>query len=366
MPTAMETLVEGLREARDRIEAEIADRRAAFRYRVERRRVIFEDEMRARHRAMRESLRSFLGRTRPLTVLTAPLIYAMIVPFALMDACVTLYQAICFRAYGIDRARRGRLHLSGSPSTRLPERSAKAELRLLRLCQRRCGLYPRGGGPHRSLLVPDQAFQASAGPARSLSGVSGLWRCGGVSGPYRGRYPPSQARRSALRSARESVVLFYPFGRRVLRTPLRGAWTPGGRVPPEARPVATNSLSAACPARGTRGVAREVARGKGRCVGMGAGRLGCAHPGDMGRLTKCGRWINRGAKCDGVWTGVAIAKIFEWYPEISTPEVARTARSCGFAGRCRNRWKDLRRIEGSILSIPRWPSSSHLDDFQAR
>ena len=106
MPTAMETLVEGLREARDRIEAEIADRRAAFRYRVERRRVIFEDGMLARHRAMRESLRSFLGRTRPLTVLTAPVVYAMIVPFALMDACVTLYQAICFRAYGIDRARR--------------------------------------------------------------------------------------------------------------------------------------------------------------------------------------------------------------------------------------------------------------------
>ena len=40
------------------------------------------------------------------TVLTAPLIYSVCAPFALLDAWVTLYQAVCFRAWGIRRVRR--------------------------------------------------------------------------------------------------------------------------------------------------------------------------------------------------------------------------------------------------------------------
>jgi hypothetical protein len=40
------------------------------------------------------------------TVLTAPLIYSVLLPFVLLDAWVTTYQAICFRAWGIRRVRR--------------------------------------------------------------------------------------------------------------------------------------------------------------------------------------------------------------------------------------------------------------------
>jgi hypothetical protein len=40
------------------------------------------------------------------TLLTAPLIYSVSVPFVLLDAWVTLYQVVCFRAWGIRRVRR--------------------------------------------------------------------------------------------------------------------------------------------------------------------------------------------------------------------------------------------------------------------
>lgn len=40
-------------------------------------------------------------------ILTAPIIYAMIVPFALLDALVSLYQLACFPVYGVARVRRG-------------------------------------------------------------------------------------------------------------------------------------------------------------------------------------------------------------------------------------------------------------------
>lgn len=37
---------------------------------------------------------------------TAPVIYVLLLPFALLDLSVSLYQAICFRAWNIKRVRR--------------------------------------------------------------------------------------------------------------------------------------------------------------------------------------------------------------------------------------------------------------------
>jgi len=48
-----------------------------------------------------------LMKTHPLVALTSPVIYSLIVPFALADLWVSLYQAICFPVYGIERVRRG-------------------------------------------------------------------------------------------------------------------------------------------------------------------------------------------------------------------------------------------------------------------
>jgi hypothetical protein len=39
-------------------------------------------------------------------VVTAPIIYVMIAPIVLLDLSITVYQAICFRAYGSARVKR--------------------------------------------------------------------------------------------------------------------------------------------------------------------------------------------------------------------------------------------------------------------
>ena len=106
MPSPLEQMTERLRAVQAEIETAIEDGRAAFRYRRERGRVVFDAEVRTRHRAARESWRSFLSRTRLLVVLTAPFIYALILPFALLDLFVTVYQAVCFPVYGIPKVRR--------------------------------------------------------------------------------------------------------------------------------------------------------------------------------------------------------------------------------------------------------------------
>jgi hypothetical protein len=105
-PPPVERLKEAIRSLETELDAELAERRAALRYNIERGRVIFDREVLARHRERRVRLREFLAATRPMVVLTAPVIYALIVPFALLDLCVTIYQAICFPVYGIARVRR--------------------------------------------------------------------------------------------------------------------------------------------------------------------------------------------------------------------------------------------------------------------
>ena len=42
-----------------------------------------------------------------MVVLTAPVIYAGILPFALLDLFVGIYQAVCFPIYGIAKVKRG-------------------------------------------------------------------------------------------------------------------------------------------------------------------------------------------------------------------------------------------------------------------
>ncbi|EIE52389.1 hypothetical protein AL036_22235 [Salipiger aestuarii] len=91
----------------DELEIEIARRRETFRYRLEQGRVKFEADARARNARAKIGLAAFLARANPWHIATAPFIYALIVPFALLDLFVSVYQAVCFRAYGIPRVRRG-------------------------------------------------------------------------------------------------------------------------------------------------------------------------------------------------------------------------------------------------------------------
>ena len=84
----------------------IAQRRASLRVGLEKGRAIFEAEILRRHRELKTRLMAYVLNAHPLTVLTAPVIYALIVPLLLLDIFVTVYQAACFPVYGISKVRR--------------------------------------------------------------------------------------------------------------------------------------------------------------------------------------------------------------------------------------------------------------------
>ena len=102
----IDSILERMHALQAELEAEIAKRGEAFRYRLENDRVVFEEEVRRRNRQLRVRFWVFLRRTRPLVLLTAPVIYALIVPFMLLDLFVWVYQAVCFPVYGIPKVRR--------------------------------------------------------------------------------------------------------------------------------------------------------------------------------------------------------------------------------------------------------------------
>ncbi len=75
-------------------------------YRLHGKRIEFEQSVKEAHARMQTGILRWLFTSRPQNLLSAPLIYSMIVPLLLLDGCVSLYQAICFPLYRVAKARR--------------------------------------------------------------------------------------------------------------------------------------------------------------------------------------------------------------------------------------------------------------------
>lgn len=106
MTGRIEELAHEIVRLQQELDREIERRRKALGWSLKARLVEFEQGIVAEHRRLRMDLTQFIARSSWRTIVTAPVIYSMIVPFALIDIWVSIYQAICFRAYGIPRVRR--------------------------------------------------------------------------------------------------------------------------------------------------------------------------------------------------------------------------------------------------------------------
>jgi hypothetical protein len=105
-PPYVAALTEKIRALEAELEAELAKRHAELRVGLEKGRAFFEEEILRRHRELKSSLLRYVVNARPLVLLTAPVIYALIVPLVLLDLGFTIYQAVCFPIYGIPKVRR--------------------------------------------------------------------------------------------------------------------------------------------------------------------------------------------------------------------------------------------------------------------
>lgn len=99
-------LVEKIRLLESELEAELAIRRADLQYRLEGGRALFDREILRAHRKLKVGLSRYVFNAGIMKIITAPVIYSLIIPFVLVDLFVTVYQAICFPIYKIEKVQR--------------------------------------------------------------------------------------------------------------------------------------------------------------------------------------------------------------------------------------------------------------------
>lgn len=108
MPARVQDLIDRLHGAEGDLQQQAATRRRRWHDRMYRGRVWFNQELRAQHRRLRQSIPAYIREANVFSVLTAPIIYSLILPLLLLDLWVTVYQRVCFPVYGIAQVPRRR------------------------------------------------------------------------------------------------------------------------------------------------------------------------------------------------------------------------------------------------------------------
>src|SRR5580765_5697050 len=106
MPSHIDGLLAHIAQLEGEVERELNRARDQWRYRVDAGRIRFERDVHLAHKRLKQSIPRFIRESSPLNLLTAPVIYAMIVPVAIVDLSFSAYQTVCFPIYGIARVRR--------------------------------------------------------------------------------------------------------------------------------------------------------------------------------------------------------------------------------------------------------------------
>jgi len=102
----LERLQTAERELQQEVDRLLAEKREQFHYQLRRGKVVFEREVRRWQRQHRTGIWRYLRQTPLAFILSAPVIYGMLIPLLILDISFSLYQHICFRIYGIPRVRR--------------------------------------------------------------------------------------------------------------------------------------------------------------------------------------------------------------------------------------------------------------------
>ena len=106
MQDKLEVILEKIRGLEHELIQEIQKKEEEFYYEIRRTKVFFEKEVRKQHRLLIKKLRYYLKEAALFNILTAPIIWALLIPAVLMDLFISIYQAICFPVYGIPKVRR--------------------------------------------------------------------------------------------------------------------------------------------------------------------------------------------------------------------------------------------------------------------
>lgn len=108
MKERVRELLREIHQREEELEEAIKSREIEFFYRLDGRKVKFERAAKLAQKKLKVGIFRWLRQSELRNVVTAPVIYSMIVPFVVLDLTITMYQWICFPLYRVSRVRRGR------------------------------------------------------------------------------------------------------------------------------------------------------------------------------------------------------------------------------------------------------------------
>jgi hypothetical protein len=106
MKDDLDSLLEQIKLLEKRILQSLQNKEAAFFYKVREGKVRFTAEARTRHQQWVKNFARYIRDSQFLIVLTTPLIWACLIPIAMLDLAMRIYQGVCFPIYGIPKVQR--------------------------------------------------------------------------------------------------------------------------------------------------------------------------------------------------------------------------------------------------------------------
>ena len=79
-------------ELEDDLHKLIQEQQEEFNYRIEGTKVLFEKNIRKAQRQLRTGFFSFIRQSKPRNVVTAPVVYSVIIPLVILDAWISMHQ----------------------------------------------------------------------------------------------------------------------------------------------------------------------------------------------------------------------------------------------------------------------------------
>lgn len=102
----IEQLLQQIRQLEEELRLELNQRSQVIGFTIKGKRVEFERSLKLAHKRLKFGVWRWLFGVRPINIITAPIIYSMIVPLVLTDVLISFYQYTCFPIYGIKRVKR--------------------------------------------------------------------------------------------------------------------------------------------------------------------------------------------------------------------------------------------------------------------
>jgi hypothetical protein len=97
----LQDTIEQIKTLEKELLVELQKQEEDFFYKIREGRVYFDAEVRKRHKAQAVGIIRYILGAKPINVVTMPVIWLCVIPAVLLDAVVSIYHAVCFRAYGI-------------------------------------------------------------------------------------------------------------------------------------------------------------------------------------------------------------------------------------------------------------------------